>query len=58
MYRYTLIPPAVMWCYVHVVATCITMNEELTATKIYLTKVHYVFAFQTLLVRSSHITTD
>ena len=53
----------IYWChllsyYLHLVVTCITMNEELTGTKIYLTKVHNVFAFRKLLVRSSHITTD
>ena len=37
-----------MWCYVLVAATCIALNEELTATKIYFTKVH-VFAFQNYL---------
>lgn len=45
-------------CYVHKVATYITMNEWLADVKMHFTKVHNVFAIQKLLPCRSHISAD
>ena len=45
-------------CYIHTVATCITLNKYVTDTKTYFTEVYNVSAFQKLLTCGSHISAD